>query len=153
MNHYEQEIQSKRDAIQEVIISTKNTDTELSSSQKVTMNESQNDTGALTVESLRQRGLKVFVRHNRRMQLFDMAGNVYHPNWTTHVGDMPILYAEPAARGGSTEVKVVVPDGKLEFSAESFCSPEDAYEKRKGIALALAKIVDKAKGHYNFNNL
>ena len=68
------------------------------------------------IEQLRKNGYKVRVKHFRR----------HSPS--------------PETKGGKTVVEVRTPDGK-EIKGEAICSPEDNYNKKIGVRIALGRAL------------
>jgi len=86
-----------------------------------------------SVKSLRQKGFKVRVLHQRKPKDF----NFELKNIDT---DNKRAYFESEIRadekGGKTRVEIRLPDGQ-EIAGEAVCHPEDHYNKKKGVTVAI----------------
>lgn len=93
----------------------------------------------VTVHSLRQAGHKVRVNHQRRY--FDPVNK----RWsflTEYDRTMSALpnYVSVDAAGGVTLVQVTPKGSVVTFDAVAECSKKDAYNRKRGVAIALGRI-------------
>lgn len=84
------------------------------------------------VESLRQNGFKVKVRHYRRNLEKFMGGQRVVIDRTCQ---------DSLPTGGYTEVEVITPDGQV-LNGFANCSVYDNYNKRIGVQIALGRALN-----------
>ena len=88
-----------------------------------------------TVHSLRKRGYKVRVLHNRVYEYrSDNTGKF--DNYLTF-----LMTKELSAKGGSTVVELT--KGQIHAKGEAICHPEDNYDKKEGVRIALGRALDE----------
>jgi hypothetical protein len=83
----------------------------------------------LTIKNLRQQGWKVRVLHRRHHHLKD---------------PMNINSGIICAKGGSTEIQLTSPDGKVNVSGYAKCSVKDNFNRKLGNSIALGRAWEKA---------
>jgi len=102
-----------------------------------------------TVKEMIDAGYIVKVVHLRRFKVayVDAVGRikinyqVLNPNEPFECIDNQ-TFLEELATGGRTEVTVIDPDIRLEFTTSSRCRNDENYNKRMGVSLCLKRIVD-----------
>lgn len=100
-----------------------------------------------TVESLRQKGYKVYVTHLRHFNLFHVTtdGDIAHPGELeqirfTNKNDIPLeLRKYMIPNGGETVVRIVK-DGNV-YIGTATCSDNDAFVKRHGYNAAFGRAL------------
>lgn len=96
----------------------------------------------ISVKSLRQSGLKVRVCHRRRY--FDPVNKRWTFLTKHERGQVPLpSYVKMHEKGGITEVTVTVA-GSKDFLAVADCSKKEAYNRRRGVEIALGRILNDA---------
>ena len=95
----------------------------------------------MTVAELRKKGYKVRVLHLRR----------WVNTWTeAYARDVDGVIARPrwkmAATGGQTLINILAPDG-LVLNGIANCSNLDAYNKKRGVQIALGRALKQMNGH------
>lgn len=94
----------------------------------------------ITVKSLRQSGLKVRVCHRRRY--FDPVNKRWTFLTKYERSQVPLAdYVKMHEKGGITEVTVTVA-GSKDFTALAECSKKEAYNRRRGVGIALGLILN-----------
>ena len=99
------------------------------------------------VQSLRDQGFTVRVTHHRNYLVLNTMvynGCVRPSNNLVSVVTLPRHMAPPLnmalPKGGMTEVEVVTPDGEI-LTDTAYCSETDQFNKRRGVAIALGRIL------------
>jgi len=93
-----------------------------------------------TVQSLRENGYKVFVKHLRRYKSVGYnkgAPFIFDAFGTKH--EIPVG-VKMLATGGVTTVEVITPSGDS-YNAVAQCHNNDAFEKKQGCRLALERAL------------
>lgn len=90
------------------------------------------DYGPLTVASLREKGYRIKVYHERRV-----VPGVMVP-LDLGVGEMTFFAAKYAEKGGATHVSLVSAEG-AEFKGTAKCSNLDHYCRKEGVRIALQR--------------
>lgn len=85
---------------------------------------------AVTIQDLRSKGFRVFVRHVRR----------FKEKWVKVSEDTMKLEQQLQPRGGKTLVEVVSPSGQS-FKGEAICQNYISYNKKMAVEVALGRAI------------
>ena len=97
-----------------------------------------------TVHSLRNSGHKVRVNHNRRY--FDPVNKrwAFLTKHDRSISELPDYIVVDVA-GVYTEIAVTPKDSETTFTALSECSKKDAYNRKRGVSIAIGRIIQLAE--------
>ena len=106
-----------------------------------------------TVQSLRSQGYQVRVTHYRDYNLFSVVSEdaivtpeMLKPLTGVARHELPKeMHRHVLPTGGATVVEVTAPDGKF-YRDTAICADHDSFCKKRGVKIALGRIVNKMKG-------
>lgn len=97
----------------------------------------------VTVEQLRNQGLKVYVRHGR---YYDVNNHLVGP-FTRMQAEQSHMDRTIFPRGGVTDVEIYSPEGELLTAGHAVCSLNDQYSKRLGRQIAMGRALSQLPLH------